>query len=105
MKHSQRKSSDLIGSVRYLTYWFENLEDWFRVELTYTSNAIEGNTLTRRETALVVEKGLTVGGRSLIEHLEATNHVSALDWVQAQVHRKPWQPQAKRHFANTQYEF
>ena len=40
----------------------KNLEDWFRVELTYTSNAIEGNTLTRRETALVVEKGLTVWG-------------------------------------------
>lgn len=66
-----------------------NLDDWFRVELTYTSNAIEGNTLTRRETALVVEKGLTVGGKSLIEHLEATNHVRALDWVKAQIKRAP----------------
>ncbi len=66
-----------------------NLEDWFRVELTYTSNAIEGNTLTRRETALVVEKGLTVGGKSLAEHLEATNHAHALDWVKAQVQRVP----------------
>lgn len=34
----------------------QNLEEWFIVELTYTSNAIEGNTLTRRETAVVVEK-------------------------------------------------
>lgn len=58
-----------------------NLDDWFRVELTYTSNAIEGNTLTRQETALVVEKGLTVGGKSLKEHLEATNHAAALDWI------------------------
>lgn len=58
-----------------------NLDDWFRVELTYTSNAIEGNTLTRRETALVVEKGLTVGGKSLIEHLEAINHAYSLDWL------------------------
>ena len=66
-----------------------NLDDWFRVELTYTSNAIEGNTLTRRETALVVEKGLTVGGKSLIEHLEATNHARALDWVTEQIKRKP----------------
>jgi len=66
-----------------------NLDDWFRVELTYTSNAIEGNTLTRRETALVVEKGLTVGGKSLAEHLEATNHAQALDWVKDQVKRKP----------------
>ena len=56
----------------------QNLEQWFLVELTYTSNAIEGNTLTRKETALVVEKGLTVGGKSLTEHLEATNHVEAL---------------------------
>lgn len=66
-----------------------NLDEWFRVELTYTSNAIEGNTLTRRETALVVEKGLTVGGKSLVEHLEATNHARALDWVKDQLQRKP----------------
>jgi Fic family protein len=58
-----------------------NLEDWFRVELTYTSNAIEGNTLTRQETALIVEKGLTVDGKTLKEHLEAVNHVEALAFV------------------------
>jgi len=58
-----------------------SLEAWFRVELTYTSNAIEGNTLSRRETAVVLEKGLTVGGKSLKEHLEATNHANALDFV------------------------
>ena len=59
----------------------KNLDEWFRVELTYTSNAIEGNTLTRRETALVIEKGLTVGGKSLVEHLEATKHAQAVDWI------------------------
>ena len=59
----------------------ENLEQWFLIELTYTSNAIEGNTLTRRETAVVVEKGLTVSGKSLVEHLEATNHAKALQRV------------------------
>jgi hypothetical protein len=51
----------------------KNLEEWFRIELTYSSNAIEGNTLSRAETALVVEKGLTIGGKSITEHLEATN--------------------------------
>ena len=66
-----------------------NLDDWFRIELTFTSNAIEGNTLTRRETALVVEKGITVGGKTLSEHLEATNHAQALDWVQEQIGQKP----------------
>ncbi len=59
----------------------QNLEEWFRVELTYTSNAIEGNTLTRQETAVILEKGITVGGRTMREHLEATNHAKALDWL------------------------
>jgi len=73
-----------LDSFRPLNPSFvKNLEDWFRIELTYTSNAIEGNTLTRLETALVVEKGLTVGGKTLVEHLEATNHAAALDWVKA----------------------
>ena len=58
-----------------------NIHEWFRVELTYTSNALEGNTLTRRETAMVLEKGITVGGKSLVEHLEATNHAQAFDWI------------------------
>ena len=44
--------------------------------------------LTRRETALVVEKGLTVGGKSLVEHLEATHHAQALDWVKEQIKPK-----------------
>lgn len=67
----------------------KNLEDWYRVELTYTSNALEGNTLTRRETALVLEKGLTVGGKTLREHLEATNHAEAIDWIRERVRRRP----------------
>ena len=58
-----------------------NLEKWFEVELTYTSNAIEGNTLSRAETAMVVEKGITVQGKTLREHLEAINHVEALGYV------------------------
>src|SRR3989344_6889495 len=66
----------------------KNLDEWFKVELTYTSNAIEGNTLTRAETALVVEKGLTVQGKSLTEHLEATNHVEALEYIKTLVGKK-----------------
>lgn len=65
-----------------------NLDEWLKVELTYTSNAIEGNTLTRAETALVVEKGLTVAGKSLREHLEATNHVEALEYIKTLVSKK-----------------
>lgn len=61
----------------------KNLDEWFKIELTYTSNAIEGNTLTRQETALVVEKGLTVSGKSLTEHLEAVNHAQALEFIKS----------------------
>lgn len=53
------------------------LHDDLRVLLTYHSNAIEGNTLSLRETQLVIEYGLTVGGHSLREYLEATNHAAA----------------------------
>ena len=67
----------------------KNLDNWFRVELTYTSNALEGNTLTRKETALVLEKGLTVGGKSLNEHIEATNHAQALDFIKSLITKKP----------------
>lgn len=65
-----------------------NLDEWFRIELTYTSNAIEGNTLTRQETAMVVEEGLTVQGKSLAEHQEAINHALAFDFIQKLVDTK-----------------
>lgn len=58
------------------------------VEYAYESNRIEGNTLTLRETDLVINKGLTVGGKSMREHLEAINHHEAslllLDLVRRQ---------------------
>ena len=65
-----------------------NLEEWFKVELTYTSNAIEGNTLSRQETALVVEKGITVRGKTINEHLEAVNHAEAIDYLKNFVESK-----------------
>ncbi len=60
----------------------------FELEYTYESNRIEGNTLTLQETALVVEKGLTIGGKTLQEHLEAINHTHALDYVKELVQDK-----------------
>lgn len=61
------------------------LEAWYDVELTYTSNAIEGNTLTRQETALVLEKGLTVRGKPLKDHQEAVDHLDAMKFVRGLV--------------------
>jgi len=52
------------------------------IEWTYNSNAIEGNTLTLRETLLILEDGLTIGKKSLKEHLEAINHRDAICFVE-----------------------
>lgn len=59
----------------------ESLDNAQRIDITYTSNALEGNTLTAGETALVIEKGITVSGKPLKDHLEAVDHARALDWV------------------------
>lgn len=58
-----------------------NLEHSHDLELTYTSNAIEGNTLTAVETTLVIEQGITVGGKPLKDHLEAIDHYEAIRYV------------------------
>lgn len=58
-----------------------SLRDRLALEWTYHSNAIEGNTLTLRETKVVLE-GITVGGKSLREHCEAINHRDAIRYVE-----------------------
>jgi Fic family protein len=58
-----------------------NLEHYYDVEITYTSNAIEGNTLSPVETTLVIEQGLTIGGKPLKDHLEALDHYDAIRYV------------------------
>jgi len=82
LKEIIRKKSLLDSYKPIQKSILENLEEWYRVELTYTSNAIEGNTLTRQETALIVEKGITVEGKSIVEHLEAINHAAAFTYIQ-----------------------
>ena len=57
------------------------LEHYYDIELTYTSNAIEGNTLSAVETTLVIEKGITIGGKPLRDHLEALDHYDAIGYV------------------------
>jgi Fic family protein len=59
----------------------DNLREVYNIRLTYHSNAIEGNTLTQSETQIVIEKGITIGGKPLKDHLEAINHVEAIDFI------------------------
>lgn len=57
------------------------LREQFAIEMTYNSNAIEGNTLTQKETFLVIREGLTIKGKSLKDHLEAKDHYEALEFL------------------------
>jgi len=82
MLDEMRAKKEKIDALRPLSQKaLAQLEAWYDVELTYTSNAIEGNTLTRQETALVLEKGLTVRGKPLKDHREAVDHLEALRFV------------------------
>ena len=58
------------------------LEYRFAVRLTYHSNAIEGNTLTQSETETVLAHGITIGGKTLREHLEVVGHAEAITFVE-----------------------
>jgi Fic family protein len=82
LKASIERRKAELGRLRPLsTAALAQLQKHYDVELTYTSNAIEGNTLTLRETAEVIEHGITVGGKSLRDHLEAVDHYEALLWM------------------------
>ena len=63
----------------------QRLQEQLMVEWIYHSNAIEGNTLTLRETQLILQTGLTIGGKSLREHFEVINHREAITFVEALV--------------------
>ncbi len=54
-----------------------SLKEYFKIGLTWSSNALEGNALTESETKVVIEDGLTVGGKPLRDHLEACGHAEA----------------------------
>lgn len=60
----------------------EKLQEYFHTSYTYESNRIEGNTLSLQETHLVVNEGITIGGKSVREHLEAINHGEAVALLQ-----------------------
>lgn len=73
---------EIIQSKRPLSkQLIAKLKEQFSLEMTYNSNAIEGNKLTLKETYLVINDGLTVKGKSLKDHLEAKNHHEAIHFL------------------------
>ena len=59
----------------------KQIKEYLRIGLTYSSNALEGNTLTETETKVVLEDGLTIAGKPLRDHFEASGHSEAFDAV------------------------
>ncbi len=65
-----------------------NLEEEFAIAWTYNSNAIEGNTLSLQETEIVINTGITIGGKTVHEHFEAINHKNGIDYLKSIVKKK-----------------
>lgn len=58
-----------------------SLHKWLETELAYTSNHIEGNMLSRQETVLVIQEGITKGEKPLKDYLEAKNYAAAFCYI------------------------
>ncbi len=65
-----------------------SMKEYYKIGLTWSSNAIEGNTLTESETKVVIEDGLTVGGKPLRDHLEAKGHAEAYEYMLGLVNKR-----------------
>lgn len=94
MKKSEFKDCDIyaarIAALRpFPKETLKSLRDYYRVGLTYTSNALEGNSLTESETKVVIEDGLTIGGKPLRDVYEATGHAKAYDHLYSLAKDKP----------------
>lgn len=71
-----------INSYRPLSVnILKQLKEYYRVGLTYTSNALEGNSLTETETKVVLEDGITIGGKPIRDYYEALGHSEAYDYI------------------------
>lgn len=66
----------------------KQIREYYKIGLTYTSNALEGNTLTESETKIVLEEGITIGGKPLKDHLEAIGHAEAFNYLFTLVNEK-----------------
>lgn len=81
----QAKKARLDALRPLPTAALQNMKQSLWLEWTYHSNSIEGNSLTLKETKMVLENGLTVRGKSLREHFEALNHQEAIEFIESLV--------------------
>jgi Fic family protein len=72
--------NDRISSYRPIKkQLLKQIKEYFRIGLAYSSNALEGNSLTETETKIVIEDGITIGGKPVKDHFEALGHSEAYD--------------------------
>jgi Fic family protein len=88
LKRIVSKKKDLDARRPLPNAAVKRLHEQLTVEWIYNSNAIEGSTLTLRETELILQHGLTIGGKSLREHFEVINHREAIAFVEALAREK-----------------
>jgi Fic family protein len=89
-KRIESKMEELNGLRPLPPSSVDKLRQQFEIEMTYNSNAIEGNSLTLKETYLVISEGITVKNKPLKDHLEAKDHYEALEFIMDLVeHKKP----------------
>lgn len=98
-KNIPANSNELAEVLHEIERWKAKIDklrqfDSYRIaqalelEYTFESNRIEGNTMTLRETDLVVNEGITISGKSMREHLELINHKDAIDYLKELVEKK-----------------
>ena len=75
----KKKAIDVVRPLPYIV--LKQLRESINIEWAYNSNGIEGNSLTLRETQIVLQEGMTIHGKSLREHFETFNHQKALDFL------------------------
>ena len=76
-----QKRQELQNSRPLPNIALNKIRESLALEWTYNSNSIEGNTLTLRETQMVIQEGITIKGKSLREHFETHNHDKAIDYL------------------------
>lgn len=76
-----KKKQNLQASRPLPNIALNKIRESLSIEWTYNSNSIEGNTLSLRETQMVLQEGITIKGKSLREHFEAHNHDKAIDYL------------------------
>ncbi len=87
-KRLQEKVNSLNTYRPLLNIALQKIREALLIEWTYNSNSIEGNTLSLRETQMVLQEGITIKGKSLREHFEAKNHETAIHYLYTLIDKK-----------------